>query len=232
MVSTAHNLFGCNRHLAPAIKLDYTIVFKHIFYFQFPSILALAHCKRKLASPQASFFWRSSRRRFSFTASEIAVHSVDFGERRNCSVSARGTGIARSSGSFLLQPSWSRTKMPSRSGHNITDRRPHLLASRISRATHNNRILGVGALNRAESLSFVYSSGNAFVTLERWDLRDTRSSMKSSAKGIDMGLESFAVASDGEIIDNSRWFRAAPKGLRRSGCAENLPAMPLRYAGA
>jgi putative transposase len=41
--------------------------------------------------------------------------------------------------------------------------------------------------------------------------------------GIEMGLESFAVTSAGEIIDNPRWFRAAEKGLRRkqrhaSGC--------------
>jgi len=40
MFSTAHNLFGCNRDLAPAVKLDYTVVFKHIFDSQFPSILA------------------------------------------------------------------------------------------------------------------------------------------------------------------------------------------------
>ena len=36
-----------------------------------------------------------------------------------------------------------------------------------------------------------------------------------AAVDIDMGLESFAVTSDGEIIDNPRWFRAAQKGLRR-----------------
>jgi putative transposase len=35
------------------------------------------------------------------------------------------------------------------------------------------------------------------------------------AVGIAMGLESFAVTSDGEIIDNPGWFRAAQKGLRR-----------------
>ena len=33
--------------------------------------------------------------------------------------------------------------------------------------------------------------------------------------GIDVGLESFAVTSDAEIIDNPRWFRAAQKALRR-----------------
>jgi putative transposase len=32
---------------------------------------------------------------------------------------------------------------------------------------------------------------------------------------IDMGLESFAVTSDGEIIGNPRWLRAAQKALRR-----------------
>jgi putative transposase len=35
------------------------------------------------------------------------------------------------------------------------------------------------------------------------------------AVGIDVGLESFATTSDGEIIDNPRWFRAAQKQLRR-----------------
>ena len=35
------------------------------------------------------------------------------------------------------------------------------------------------------------------------------------AIGIDVGLESFAVTSDAEIIDNPRWFRAAQKELRR-----------------
>jgi putative transposase len=33
--------------------------------------------------------------------------------------------------------------------------------------------------------------------------------------GIDVGLESFATTSDGEVIDNPRWFRAAQKQLRR-----------------
>lgn len=37
----------------------------------------------------------------------------------------------------------------------------------------------------------------------------------SHAVGIDIGLESFAVTSDGEIIANPRWFRAAQKVLRR-----------------
>jgi putative transposase len=32
--------------------------------------------------------------------------------------------------------------------------------------------------------------------------------------GIDVGLESFAVTSDGEIVDNPRWFRTAQKKLR------------------
>jgi putative transposase len=36
-----------------------------------------------------------------------------------------------------------------------------------------------------------------------------------SVVGIDVGLESFAVTSDGEIVDNPRWFRAAQKKLRR-----------------
>jgi len=35
------------------------------------------------------------------------------------------------------------------------------------------------------------------------------------AIGIDVGLESFAVTSDAEIVDNPRWFRAAQKELRR-----------------
>ena len=35
------------------------------------------------------------------------------------------------------------------------------------------------------------------------------------AIGIDVGLESFAVTSDAEIVDNPRWFRAAEKELRR-----------------
>jgi putative transposase len=35
------------------------------------------------------------------------------------------------------------------------------------------------------------------------------------AIGIDVGLESFAVTSDGEIVDNPRWFRQAEKKLRR-----------------
>ena len=33
--------------------------------------------------------------------------------------------------------------------------------------------------------------------------------------GIDVGLESFAVTSDGEIVDNPRWFREAQRKLRR-----------------
>jgi putative transposase len=37
----------------------------------------------------------------------------------------------------------------------------------------------------------------------------------SDAVGIDIGLESFAVTSAAEIIDNPGWFRAAQKGLRR-----------------
>jgi putative transposase len=36
-----------------------------------------------------------------------------------------------------------------------------------------------------------------------------------SVVGIDVGLESFAVTSAAEIIDNPRWFRAAQKTLRR-----------------
>ena len=36
-----------------------------------------------------------------------------------------------------------------------------------------------------------------------------------STVGIDVGLESFAVTSDAEIIDNPRWYRAAQKALRR-----------------
>jgi putative transposase len=36
-----------------------------------------------------------------------------------------------------------------------------------------------------------------------------------SAVGIDVGLGSFAVTSDDEIVDNPRWFRAAQKKLRR-----------------
>ena len=36
-----------------------------------------------------------------------------------------------------------------------------------------------------------------------------------SVVGIDVGLESFAVTSDAEIIDNPRWYRAAQKVLRR-----------------
>ena len=35
-----------------------------------------------------------------------------------------------------------------------------------------------------------------------------------SVVGIDVGLESFAVTSDGEIVDNPRWFRTAQKKLR------------------
>src|SRR5437870_12741725 len=35
------------------------------------------------------------------------------------------------------------------------------------------------------------------------------------AIGIDVGLESFAVTSDAEMVDNPRWFRAAEKELRR-----------------
>ena len=34
------------------------------------------------------------------------------------------------------------------------------------------------------------------------------------AVGIDVGLESFVVTGDGEIVDNPRWFRAAQKKLR------------------
>src|SRR5437660_6495509 len=37
----------------------------------------------------------------------------------------------------------------------------------------------------------------------------------NDAIGIDVGLESFAVTSDAEIVDNPRWFRAAQKELRR-----------------
>jgi putative transposase len=37
----------------------------------------------------------------------------------------------------------------------------------------------------------------------------------SDVVGIDVGLESFAVTSDGEIIDNPRWHRNAEKKLRR-----------------
>lgn len=37
----------------------------------------------------------------------------------------------------------------------------------------------------------------------------------SDAIGIDVGLESFAVTSDAEIVDNPRWFRATQKALRR-----------------
>jgi putative transposase len=37
----------------------------------------------------------------------------------------------------------------------------------------------------------------------------------SDAIGIDVGLESFAVTSDAEVVDNPRWFRAAQKELRR-----------------
>jgi putative transposase len=36
-----------------------------------------------------------------------------------------------------------------------------------------------------------------------------------SAVGLDVGLESFAVTSDWESIDNPRWFGAAQKELRR-----------------
>src|SRR5260370_28201277 len=35
-----------------------------------------------------------------------------------------------------------------------------------------------------------------------------------SVVGIDVGLESFAVTSDGEIVNNPRWFRTAQKKLR------------------
>ena len=35
-----------------------------------------------------------------------------------------------------------------------------------------------------------------------------------SVVGIDVGLESFAVTSDGEIVDNPGWFRTAQKKLR------------------
>jgi hypothetical protein len=53
MLSTAHNLFGCNRDLAPAVKLDYTVVFKHIFNSQFPSLAAdLNDLRRQLLSIQ------------------------------------------------------------------------------------------------------------------------------------------------------------------------------------
>ena len=38
---------------------------------------------------------------------------------------------------------------------------------------------------------------------------------KDAMVGIDVGLESFAVTSDGEIIDNPRWFRQAQAKLRR-----------------
>jgi putative transposase len=37
----------------------------------------------------------------------------------------------------------------------------------------------------------------------------------NDAIGIDMGLESFVVTSDAEIVDNPRWFRAAQKEVRR-----------------
>jgi putative transposase len=37
----------------------------------------------------------------------------------------------------------------------------------------------------------------------------------NDAVGIDVGLESFAVTSDAEIVDNPRWFRTAQKELRR-----------------
>ena len=39
-------------------------------------------------------------------------------------------------------------------------------------------------------------------------------SKSNNAVGIDVGLESFAVTSDAEIIDNPRWYRAAQKKLR------------------
>jgi putative transposase len=35
-----------------------------------------------------------------------------------------------------------------------------------------------------------------------------------SVVGIDVGLKSFAVTSDGKIVDNPRWFRTAQKKLR------------------
>ena len=37
---------------------------------------------------------------------------------------------------------------------------------------------------------------------------------KDCAVGIDVGLESFAVTSDAEIVDNPRWFCGAQKKLR------------------
>lgn len=40
-------------------------------------------------------------------------------------------------------------------------------------------------------------------------------SASNHAIGIDVGLESFAVTSDAEIIDNPRWYRAAQAKLRR-----------------
>jgi putative transposase len=37
-----------------------------------------------------------------------------------------------------------------------------------------------------------------------------------NAVGIDVGLESFAVTSNGEVLDNPRWYRRAQKRLRRA----------------
>src|SRR5262249_18537132 len=37
----------------------------------------------------------------------------------------------------------------------------------------------------------------------------------NDAGGIDAGVESFPTTSDGKIIDNPHWFRAAEKELRR-----------------